>query len=556
MDLTLDGVGTRLGGRWVVDGIDATPPDGHLTGLLGPNGAGKTTLLRLDRGPAAAREGRRAGRRPRRSTTCRARAARSGSPCSSRSRRARSPSRSARSSSLGRIPYRTLWGSRSRRRARSTAPWSARRRTTSPTAPGPPCPAASGSACRSPARSRRSPTCCCSTSRPTTSTSARSSACSRSSGTWARRRVAALHDLNLAAAFCEHVLVLVRRAPRRRRATRATCCGPTCCARSTASRPTSSTHPRTGRPVIAFHEPSRETPMKITVLSGGVGGARFTRGLRELARRRDHGDRQHRRRHVAARRAGVPRPRHPDVHARRRGARGPGLGPARRVPARERRPAAYGLGWEWFTLGDLDLATHLARTELLRARAAALGGHRAAGRALAAGRHAAADDRRRGRDARASSRTAATIHFEEWWVRHRAALPARRFVQTNLETARPAPGVLDAIADADVVVIPPSNPVVSVGTILAIPGVRDALRTTAAPVVGVSPVIGGAPVRGMADACLAAIGVETTALAVARALRPAARRDPRRVARRRARRRRGPGAAGRGARRRARSTRS
>jgi len=64
-------------------------------------------------------------------------------------------------------------------------------------------------------------------------------------------------------------------------------------------------------------------------------------------------------------------------------------------------------------------------------------------------------------------------------------------------------------------VIPPSNPVVSVGTILTIPGVREALRTTAAPVVGVSPVIGGAPVRGMADACLAAIGVETTALAVA-----------------------------------------
>ena len=63
--------------------------------------------------------------------------------------------------------------------------------------------------------------------------------------------------------------------------------------------------------------------------------------------------------------------------------------------------------------------------------------------------------------------------------------------------------------------IPPSNPVVSVGTILAIPGIRDALTSTSAPVVGVSPVVGGAPVRGMADACLAAIGVETSALAVA-----------------------------------------
>ena len=108
------------------------------------------------------------------------------------------------------------------------------------------------------------------------------------------------------------------------------------------------------------------------------------------------------------------------------------------------------------------------------------------------------------------------MHFEEWWVRHRAALPAVRFVQTNLATAAPAPGVLAAIADADVVVVPPSNPVVSVGTILAIPGVRDALRSTAAPVVGISPVIGGAPVRGMADACLSAIGVETSAVAVAR----------------------------------------
>ena len=76
--------------------------------------------------------------------------------------------------------------------------------------------------------------------------------------------------------------------------------------------------------------------------------------------------------------------------------------------------------------------------------------------------------------------------------------------------ARPAPGVLEAIADADVVLLPPSNPVVSIGTILAVPGIRDALAATAAPVVGVSPIIGGAPVRGMADACLAAIGVETS----------------------------------------------
>ena len=96
------------------------------------------------------------------------------------------------------------------------------------------------------------------------------------------------------------------------------------------------------------------------------------------------------------------------------------------------------------------------------------------------------------------------------------ALPALGFEQHGVADAVPAPGVLDAIAGADVVVLAPSNPVVSIGTILGIPGVADAVRATPAPVVGVSPIIGGAVVRGMADACLAAIGVETAADAVAR----------------------------------------
>ena len=108
------------------------------------------------------------------------------------------------------------------------------------------------------------------------------------------------------------------------------------------------------------------------------------------------------------------------------------------------------------------------------------------------------------------------MHFQEWWTRHRATLPARAFVQHNVATATPAPGVLEAIASADVVVIAPSNPVVSIGTILGIPGIRDAVAGTRADVVGVSPIIGGAVVRGMADACLTAIGVETSAAAVAR----------------------------------------
>ncbi|MET0788108.1 MAG: 2-phospho-L-lactate transferase [Cellulomonas sp.] len=254
--------------------------------------------------------------------------------------------------------------------------------------------------------------------------------------------------------------------------------------------------------------------MKITVLSGGVGGARFTRGLRELgiaeitvvANTGDdmwlHGVR------VC-----------PDLDTllyTLGGAVHEDQGWGRRDESRRVSDdlQAYGLGWEWFTLGDLDLATHLARTELLRAGlplsqvTARLAERWQPGVTLLpmtddeVETHVVVEDGR-------------TMHFEEWWVRHRAALPATRFVQTNVAASHPAPGVLEAIADADVVVIPPSNPVVSIGTILAIPGIRDALRTTAAPVVGISPVIGGAPVRGMADACLAAIGVEPTALAVA-----------------------------------------
>ncbi|CAL8972757.1 Phosphoenolpyruvate transferase [Cellulomonas sp. T2.31MG-18] len=176
--------------------------------------------------------------------------------------------------------------------------------------------------------------------------------------------------------------------------------------------------------------------------------------------------------------------------------------------------AAYGLGWEWFTLGDLDLATHLARTQLLQeglplsqvterlALRWDLGVRLLPMSDQPVETHVELVDGR-------------TVHFEEWWVRLRAGVPARSFVQAGLEVATAAPGVVEALTEADVVVLPPSNPVVSIGTILAVPGVHAALAATAAPVVGVSPVISGAPVRGMADACLAAIGVETSAAAVA-----------------------------------------
>ena len=108
------------------------------------------------------------------------------------------------------------------------------------------------------------------------------------------------------------------------------------------------------------------------------------------------------------------------------------------------------------------------------------------------------------------------LHFQEWWTRYRASLPAIAFRQRNIESARPAPGVVEAIRGADLVLVAPSNPVVSIGTIVAVPGIREALRETHARVVGVSPIIGGKVVRGMADACLPAIGVDTTAEAVGR----------------------------------------
>jgi LPPG:FO 2-phospho-L-lactate transferase len=108
------------------------------------------------------------------------------------------------------------------------------------------------------------------------------------------------------------------------------------------------------------------------------------------------------------------------------------------------------------------------------------------------------------------------IHFQEWWVRHRARVRPHAFVQVGAEDAEPAPGVLEAIAACDVLLIAPSNPVVSIGTILGVPGIRDAVATGPAPVVGLSPIVGGAPVRGMADACLPVIGVDVSAEGVAR----------------------------------------
>ena len=183
--------------------------------------------------------------------------------------------------------------------------------------------------------------------------------------------------------------------------------------------------------------------------------------------------------------------------------------------------AAYGAVPQWFGLGDLDIGTHVVRSQWLGqgATLSEVTARLAARWGLPEQRitllpmtdvpvetHVVVDDGEGGEHA---------IHFQEWWVRMRAAVPARRFVVAGMDRAAPAPGVLDAIRTADLVVLPPSNPVVSIGIILGVPGIRDAVRGSRSPVVGVSPLISGRPVRGHADACLEAIGVESTTAAVA-----------------------------------------
>ncbi|HLL66242.1 MAG TPA: 2-phospho-L-lactate transferase [Micromonosporaceae bacterium] len=180
--------------------------------------------------------------------------------------------------------------------------------------------------------------------------------------------------------------------------------------------------------------------------------------------------------------------------------------------------AAYGAEPAWFGLGDRDVATHLVRTRMLDA-----------GYPLSAVTEAlchrwqpgvrllpATDDRVETHVVVGDHDGQRAIHFQEWWVRHHAELPAQRFVFVGAEDAKPAAGVPDALATADVILIAPSNPVVSIAPILAIPGLRDALVAGSAPVIGVSPLIGGAPVRGMADRCLRTVAVDCTAEAVGR----------------------------------------
>ena len=277
-------------------------------------------------------------------------------------------------------------------------------------------------------------------------------------------------------------------------------------------------------------------PVKVTVLAGGIGGARFLLGVQRLLGLGQFAD-------------GPDGPDGSEPHrltavvnigddAWMFGVRicpdldtcmytlGGGIDPDRGWGHRDEtwhakeELAAYGVQPDWFGLGDRDLATHLVRTQMLRAGyplsavTEALCSRWSPGATLLP----ASDDRCETHvvvsDPETDERRA--IHFQEWWVRYRAGIPTHSFAFVGSEKAVAGPGVLEAITGADVVMLAPSNPVVSIGATLAVGGIRGALRSTPAPVIGYSPIIDGKPLRGMADECLSVIGVQTSAEAVGR----------------------------------------
>ncbi|MFG2065614.1 2-phospho-L-lactate transferase [Micromonospora tulbaghiae] len=259
--------------------------------------------------------------------------------------------------------------------------------------------------------------------------------------------------------------------------------------------------------------------MRIVVLTGGIGGARFLLGVRAYARG------------VGAEVTAVVNvgddlllhglkvcPDLDSVLYTLGGGADPerGWGRAGETWTVKNELAAYGAEPSWFGLGDKDVATHLVRTQMINAGyplsqvTEALAARWQPGVRLLP----ATDDRLETHAVVTDEQGRRAIHFQEWWVRHRADVPTDRFVFVGADAAKPAPGVVEAIAAADVVLIAPSNPVVSIAPVLAVPGLRDAVTGGPAPVVGVSPIIGGAPVRGMADRCLAVLGVECSAAGV------------------------------------------
>jgi LPPG:FO 2-phospho-L-lactate transferase len=172
-------------------------------------------------------------------------------------------------------------------------------------------------------------------------------------------------------------------------------------------------------------------------------------------------------------------------------------------------------GPTWFKLGDRDLALHIRRTALLREGKTLSEVAESFRQSLGVGirvlpmsddfapTHIVTDE--------------GEMHFEEYFVQRRAQATILDVRLHAAGPARPTAAVLEAIAAAEAVLIAPSNPVVSVGPILSLPGVREALRASSAPIVAVSPLVGGAAIKGPAVPMMRAMGFEATALGVARA---------------------------------------
>lgn len=262
---------------------------------------------------------------------------------------------------------------------------------------------------------------------------------------------------------------------------------------------------------------------KVTFLSGGVGGARLAYAFQQWNRRvglpcsftaivNVGDDFTHLSLHIS-----------PDIdsvtyHLADLGDQHRGWGRAGDTDAaiREVRRILPEAGW--FHLGDLDIAHNAMRTHLLHE-----GRTLSEVTAMLTARHGAdmhvipaTDDPSPTRVRFAGSSGLHTeLGFQEWWVRDQAEPLPDEFIFPLALAATPAPGVIEAITSADVLVIAPSNPIVSIDPILAIPGIREAVQNATAPVVGVSPIIANKPVRGWADRCLRVAGIECTAAAVA-----------------------------------------
>src|SRR5438874_1669520 len=181
-----------------------------------------------------------------------------------------------------------------------------------------------------------------------------------------------------------------------------------------------------------------------------------------------------------------------------------------------RQLTSYGYE-DWFMLGDRDLATHIHRTNLLRQ-----------GKPLSE----ITDELRRqfglilrilpmsDQDVTTHIQTpVGLLHFQEYMVKRRCAEAVLDVVFVGASESRPAPGVLDAIKGAEAILIAPSNPVVSIGSILAIPGIHDMLHEASGMVVAVSPIVGGAPIKGPADKLMRGLGMDVSAVGVARCYR-------------------------------------